>query len=128
MGYTVGWEQLPFSAYTYNNVITLVPTLIDPNTPFKVTSWGFVIGPSIDDCTAIERVPTQMTFSKTNRMPYTKDVMKALIVMVEFGAAHNLVHDDISNAAYIEALEEVHAQHPLLSYDQQKAYFISSQG
>ena len=121
MGYTVTWEQLSFSDFTYNNILELVPKVIQSN--FVITEWGFIIGDSIDDSSCIERNPTQMTFTKTNRYPYTKDVMKALILMVEFGAAKNLNHDDSDMSIYLNALEEVQTIHPLISYEQQKTYF-----
>jgi hypothetical protein len=121
MGYTVTWEQLSFSDFTYNNILELVPKVIQSN--FVITEWGFIIGDSIDDSSCIERNPTQMTFTKTNRYPYTKDFMKALILMVEFGAAKNLNHDDSDMSIYLNALEEVQTIHPLISYEQQKTYF-----
>ena len=126
MGYTVYWEQLPFSTFTYNNVINLIPKVISSNTNFRIESWGFIIGNDDDNCSVIERKPTQMTFSKTNRHPYTKEFMKALIIMVEFGAAYNLNHDDNDMGLYLEALEEVNARHPLVSYEQQKNTFSKS--
>jgi hypothetical protein len=62
---------------------------------------------------------------KTNYLPYTKDVMKTLIVMVEYGAASNLNHDDSDMTWYLDALEEVHAVQPLASYAMQKEYFMA---
>ena len=121
MGYTVTWEQLSFSDFTYNNILELVPKVIQSN--YVITEWGFIIGDSNDDSSCIERNPTQMTFTKTNRYPYTKDFMKALILMVEFGAAKNLNHDDSDMSIYLNALEEVQTIHPLISYEQQKTYF-----
>ena len=121
MGYTVTWEQLSFSDFTYNNILKLVPKVIQSNC--VITEWGFIIGDSNDDSSCIERNPTQMTFTKTNRYPYTKDFMKALILMVEFGAAKNLNHDDSDMSIYLNALEEVQTIHPLISYEQQKTYF-----
>jgi|UniRef100_A0A6C0EPC3 hypothetical protein len=121
MGYTVSWQQLPFSDFTYNNILKLIPKVIQSK--FETTEWGFIIGETVDDSSCIERNPTQMTFTKTNRLPYTKDFMKALILMVEFGAAKNLIHDDSDMSIYLNALEEVHAIHPIASYEQQKTYF-----
>jgi hypothetical protein len=121
MGYTVYWEQLSFSEFTYNNILKLIPKVIQST--FVITEWGFIIRESDDDSSCIERNPTQMTFTKTNRLPYTKDFMKALILMVEFGAAINLNHDDSDMSIYLNALEEVHAIHTLISYEQQKTYF-----
>jgi hypothetical protein len=51
--------------------------------------------------------------------------MKALIVMVEFGAATNLGHDDSDMSLYIKALDSVNAIHKLVSYEAQKKYFTS---
>lgn len=123
MGYTVSWEQLPFSDYSYNNVLILLPKVI--KSQCKVKPWGIVIGPTDDSCSCVERYPTMMTFSKTNRDPYTKDFMKLLILMVEYGAAQNLRHDDTDMTIYLEALEEVHTVHQLGSYYMQKTYFSS---
>jgi len=120
MGYTVEWEHLYFSDFTYNNILTLIPKVIQSTV--VVTDWGFMIGES-DHYSCIVRNGTQMPFTKTNRLPYTKDFMKALILMVEFGAAKNLNHDDSDMSMYLSALEEVHAIHPLISYEQQKTYF-----
>ena len=121
MGYIVDWQQLPFSDFTYNNILKLIPKVIQSK--LVITGWGFIIGDSDNDSSCIERNPTNMTFTKTNRLPYTKDFMKALILMVEFGAAKNLNHDDSDMSIYLNALEEVNAIHPLISYEQQKTYF-----
>jgi len=125
MGYTIGWTQYAFTDYTYNNVVSLVPRVIKAPTTFRLESWGFVVGIDDDNSFCVERRPTQMTFCKTNRMPYTLDAMKALILMVEFGAAAELVHDDNSMTWYLTALDNVHAVVPLASYEMQKAYFLS---
>jgi hypothetical protein len=124
MGYTVSWDQLPFSDITYNNILKLVPKVIKCN--FNIQEWGFVLSESLDDSSCIERYPTQMTYSKTNRLPYTKDLMKTLILMVEYGAAKDLNHDDKDMSMFLNALDEVHSIHPLVSYDQQKVYFLHS--
>ena len=121
MGYTVHWEQLPFSDFTYNNILKLIPKVI--NSKFVITDWGFMIIESEHEYSFIERNPIQMTFTKTNRLAYTKDFMKALILMVEYGAAKNLNHDDSDMSIYLNALEEVNAIHPLISYEEQKTYF-----
>jgi hypothetical protein len=43
--------------------------------------------------------------------------------MVEYGATSNLDHDDANMGLWMEALNEVNAVIPLLSYEQQKTYF-----
>ena len=122
MGYVVHWEQLSFSDFTYSTILKLVPKVV--KCTFIQTDWGFVIGEDDNNSACIERYPTQITGSKTNRMPFTKDLMKALILMVEYGAARNLDHDDSDMSIYLNALEEVHVIHPLMSYEQQKQYFL----
>lgn len=123
MGYTVHWEQLPFTDFTWNNLLKLVPKVI--HSDFKITEWGFVINDIVQEIgSCIERYPTQITGTKTNRLPYTRDFMKTLMLMVEFGAAKNLDHDDTDMSMFLNALEELHAIHPLVSYEQQKEYFL----
>jgi hypothetical protein len=123
MGYMVHWEQLRFSDFTWSNVLKLVPKVV--NCHFIQTTWGFVLSSSDDDSVCIERYPTQMTGSKTNRLPITKDLMKTLILMVEFGAAKGLDHDDKDMSMFLNALDEVHTIHPLMSYEEQKKYFTA---
>ena len=121
MGYTLHWNQLSFSDFTWSNVLKLVPKVI--KCKFTQTEWGFILSDSDDNCSCIERNPREPTYSKTNRDPYTKDMMKALILMVEFGAAQDLDHDDDDMSMWLSALEEVYAFYLLVSYEQQKAYF-----
>jgi hypothetical protein len=123
MGYMVHWEQLHFSDFTWSNVLKLVPKVV--NCQFLQTEWGFVLSTSDDNSAYIERYPTQITGSKTNRLALTKELMKTLILMVEFGAAKGLDHDDSDMSMFLNALEEVHDIHPLMSYEEQKAYFLS---
>ena len=117
----VHWQQLHFSDFTWSNVLKLVPKVVKCH--FTQTEWGFVLSSSDDDTACIERYPTQITGSKTNRLPLTKELMKTLILMVEFGAARSLGHDDTDMSLFLEALEDVHEIHRLVSYQQQKAYF-----
>jgi len=121
MGYTITWKQLPFTNDTYKLVTDLIPKVINVN--FTVEEKGFVVGNNDRDCLFIERFPKQITAVKTNRLPYTKDVMKTLIIMVEYNAAMNLDHDDQNMYYFLEALDEVHAIHYLDSYEEQKEYF-----
>jgi len=124
MGYTVSWEQIMFSKYTYNNVINVIKKVINPMVEFRCEGWGFVIGNDVDNCACITKDKSIINWVKTNRAPYTKEFMKALIIMVEYGAAHNLDHDDIDMTLYLDALDEVNNIHPLESYTLQKEYFI----
>ena len=125
MGYTVSWHQLQFSEFTYQSVLRLIRKVIHPSTTMWPQEGGFVIGANRYDSATIRRNPPYISFVKTNRLPYTKDLMKALILMVEFGAADDLSHDDSDQTLFLEALDEVNAIHALASYEQQKAYFNS---
>lgn len=125
MGYTIHWTQRQFTNFNYAAIVAVVPVVIDCK--FRLDDRGFIVGDNDDECLVIEFVPTQPTGVKTDRLPYTKDVMKTLIVMVEFGAALDLAHDDRDMAAFLVALEEVHAVRPLGSYRVQKMYFESGQ-
>jgi hypothetical protein len=126
MGYTISWYPLRFTDFTYTNILDLLPKIIDPSM-IHIQSWGFSIGGDCDNRVPFFRDGKQSPWEKTNRLPYTKEAMKALILMVEFGVTLHLDHDDNSMAWYLEALEDVHAKHPLVSYDQQKTYFIDLQ-
>ena len=123
MGYTVHWEQRPFSDFTWSNLLKLVPKVIACK--FTRTTWGFVLTEDDDSSVYIEQNPSQITAQKTNRLPITKDLMKTLILMVEFGAAQELNHDDNDMSMFLNALDEVNSIHPLVSYEEQKAYFLS---
>ena len=116
--YSVEWEQLPFSDFTWLNVIKLVPKVVKCD--FTWTYHSF----NLDSNTTIERIPRNFTVRKTDRLPYTKDLIKCLILMVEFGAAKNLKHSDYDNKIFIDALDEVNMIHPLVSYNEQKNYFM----
>ena len=125
MGYTVSWHQLQFSEFTYQSVLRLIRKMIHPSTTMWPQEGGFAIGASQYDRASIQRNHPYIGFVKTNRLPYTKEFMKALILMVEFGAAEDLRHDDSDQTLFLEALDEVNAVHALASYEQQKAYFNS---
>jgi hypothetical protein len=123
MGYTISWEPLRFTDFTYETVLSVVRRVISAR--LRVEHCGFLIGDDDDSCVAFARDGIQTPWEKTNRMPYTKEAMKALIVMVEYGVTENLDHDDSDMAWYLEALDAVHAKHPLVSYEQQRQYFVN---
>lgn len=124
MGYTISWMPLRFTDFTYNAILQIVPKIISPDCGLRIEHWGFVIGNGDNDNVPFRRDGAQTPWEKTNRLPYTKEAMKALIVMVEYGATENLDHDDSDMSWYLEALDEVHAIHPLQSYELQKRYFL----
>lgn len=127
MGYTISWHPLRFTDYTYQNIVAVIPKVISPECGFKVEPFGIYIGNDINNSIVFRRDALQAPWEKTNRMPYTKDAMKALILMVEYGVTEQLNHDDSSMEAYLDALDEVHQKHPLVSYAMQKRYFYDVQ-
>jgi hypothetical protein len=61
-------------------------------------------------------------FCKTQRLPYTKDVAKTILLMYEYGFIDCddcwiVMSDDDDNAYLKEALEELHAESPLVHYE-----------
>ena len=125
MGYTIRWQPLHFTDFSYNNVITTLPKVLRNSTELTQMPWGFIVGDNdTHENVAFGREePYLFCWSKTNRLPYTKEAMKALILMVEFGVTEGLDHDDMSMAIYLEALNEVNEKHPLKSYELQRKYF-----
>jgi len=132
MGYTISWEPLHFTDFTYNTIINAIPKVISNTSIFIEENWGFSVGErnsngsiNINQCVGFNMNNKNIlfTWSKTNRLPYTKDIMKVLILMVEYGVTYNLDHDDTDMSWYLTALDEVHAVRPLASYDLQKNYF-----
>jgi hypothetical protein len=123
---TISWLPLRFTDETYKEVVDTLPKIL--NTKLKVKPWGFVIGDSEDEYTAFSREGFQHSLVKTNRTPYTKELLKVLILLVEYDVTDELAHDDRDTTNYLEALEEVHAKFPLVSYNDQKRHFLRFHG
>jgi hypothetical protein len=126
MEYRLSWNRLRFTEYTYKTILAILPKVLSPDTTLLVAPQGFLIGPTNDETQRVvfNRNGIQDSWILMNRAPYTKDVMKALILMVEYGITEDLDHSDRKMTRYLEALDEVHAKHPLMSYEMQKAYFL----
>lgn len=122
MAYTVSWEQLAFSDYTWSSVLKLVPKVV--KCLFIPTKWDFTLKKG-EDSVRIERYPPQYVYSITPSILFAKDLIKALIVMVEFGGAKILKGDNKDMTIFLKALDEVQAIYNLASYEEQKAYFLS---
>ena len=125
MDYTISWDPLCFTYTTYIILLDILPKVLTPGCSFIIEDWGFSIGDSLHECVIFHYNGKQDNWDKTCRRPYTKDAMKALILMVEYGITKNLDHSDSTMIPYLEALEEVHSKYPLVSYEQQKSYFIN---
>ena len=125
MGYTISWEPVRFTHFTYTTVLALLPKILHADTTLRIEDWGFVIGESDDEYVSFARDGEQIPWAKTNRLPYTKEVMKALILMVEYGVTSKLDHDDDDMTWFLDALDEVHSIHFLESYEEQKVCFLN---
>ncbi len=63
------------------------------------------------------------TSCRTDQLAYKWDVMMACILMVEYGLAKDL--DATNNKDWLAVLDEVHAKHPLTTYEKQKDHFTT---
>lgn len=122
MEYTVTWEQLAFSDYTWSSVLKQIPKVV--TCKFIKTLWDFILKEG-DDKVRVERYPPQYVYTMTYSEPFVKDLIKALILMVEFGGAKIMTPDDRDMSIYLDALDEVHSICRLTSYEQQRDYFLS---
>ena len=107
--HTIYWNQKPFSEFIYNTFLSLVPSLLNPKTPFERTPWGFILGD--ERGIYIERRPS-LAYATTYDT-YLQDLLKVLILMAKFGLASDIYVDNL-DAEYLLALEEVHTMYPLL--------------
>jgi len=109
--YTIHWKQKLVSEFIYNTFLSLVPSIIDPETPFERTPWGFTLGG--ERGVYIER--RACAAYATAGQPYLRDLLRVLVLMAEFGLASNIHYGSIE-PEYLLALEEVHKMYPLSSY------------
>lgn len=122
MASTVTWEQLAFSDYTWSSVLKLVPKVV--TCKFIPTKWDFILKEGVDSI-RVERYPPQYVYTMTYSDPFLTNLIKTLILMVEFGAAKILKPDNKDISIYLDALDEVQNICQLASYEEQKAYFSS---
>lgn len=109
--HTIHWKQILVSEFIYNTFLSLIPSLLNPETPFERTPWGFTLGG--ERGVYIER--RACLAYATAGQPYVRDLLKVIILMAEFGMASNISYDGI-DSEYAVALEEVHRMYPLSSY------------
>ena len=124
MEYTISWEPLQITEYSYSSVLRLLPKVLSSSTLIKVEEWRFIIKNSSNELFYFNRAGLQKPWFKTSSVLFIKEVIKALILMVEYCITQNLDSEGISKSTYLEILEEVNSIHPLTSYVQQKNYFI----
>lgn len=127
MGYCVYWQPQSFSDPVYKKATFDIKKVIDPKLVIKEDKEGFSFETPEEGANQsfhISRNNYDQWFVKTSRLPYTHDVMMALIIMVEYGMASNLSSDDDDSSKFLAALNQVKTVFPdFLSYDSQLEYF-----
>jgi hypothetical protein len=124
MGYTIYWKNAEADNKTVSKTIDMIKQVIDHRHKIEVTTSGFQFDGgnetfSYRNCNVYDGCKAR------RRFPYTEDIMKALIIMVEMGLAKNPSHDgELSD--FLEPLEEVSNIMILQSYEYQKKYFSSN--
>jgi len=124
MGYTISWAPLRFSDFTYAGITEILPKIISEDSKLTIGPHGFSIGNDDDNRIYFPKDEPRWCWEKTNRKPYGREAMKALILMVEYGVTTALDHDDTDMTWYLNALDAVNSVWPLISYENQKKYFI----
>lgn len=129
MGFTVYWSRHPVMSSVFERFKTLLPDMLEHST-MQSTVSEVVLVPT-DDQLQPERFWTResssgFAFAKTSRTPYTTDVMRACILMVELGMARleSLSNDDEEAFPWLEQLDAVNRYLPLTSYEEQALYFV----
>ena len=122
MEYTITWEPLQITEYSYASVLRLLPKVLSSGTIIKVEEWGFTITNSSSELLSFNRagLQKQKPWFKTSSLLFIKEVIKALLLMVEYGVVQKLDFEGITRSTYLEMLEVVNRVHPLTSYSQQK--------
>jgi hypothetical protein len=122
MEYTITWEPLQITEYSYASVVRLLPKVVSSTTIIKVEHWGFTITSSSSELFYFNRggLQKQKPWFKTSSVLFIKEVIKALLLMVEYGVVQKLDFEGITRSTYLEMLELVNSVHPLTSVSRQK--------
>ena len=122
MGYTVYWISIHTDTETFNKFVKLAKELISLS-PI-VTESTFMVKPPIDqygESFFVSQYKDGFCCCNSRREPYTDDIFKCLIIMVELGMAKNISADDTEH--YYEILDFVNTKIPLTTYEYQKNSF-----
>ena len=125
MGFTVYWEAKSVSEDVFTTFITMVKAVLRPSVEVEVMPATFAFNPPEDrgETFYVSRLDNGFHSCKTYREPYTSDVLRCLILMVEHGMAFDIRADD--DIGYLKELNAVHSVHSLNTYNDQKDYFKS---
>ena len=123
MGYEIYWTNLETDRQTVYKTIEMIKLVIDHRHKIELTEHGFRFDAGHE--TFVYKSDNKASGCKTKgRFPYTEDIMKALIIMVEMGIAKKPFHDgDLTD--FLEPLEQVSDIMILKTYEDQKKYFSS---
>lgn len=104
---------------------TSLARVVRPTTVVEVTDSAVAFNPPEDrgETFYVSKDDAGFHFCKTSREPYTADVLRALVIMVELGMADNVRADD--DLGYMKELEYVHSILTLQTLESQKTYFKS---
>lgn len=129
MGFTVYWSRQSVSSSVFERFRTLLPDMLEHSTVQSTVSEVVLVPNEGSDST--ERFWTREScsggaFAKTSRTPYTTDVMRACILMVELNMARldSLYNDDEEEFSWTTQLVAVNRHFPLESYDKQASHFV----
>lgn len=126
MGYTLNWRRYNASDIAWSNSAKIIRNVLNPLTNLEVYDWGFAfVYDEWDDSICCVLRYENITFTKPID-EIKPDIMRALIVMTEFGIISEVGHSSLDMSDYITALKDVHTKHPLVSYDIQYAHFTSN--
>ena len=124
MGFSLYWTQTEVSVEVFKRFQHVLGGFLK-HAAFKRRDDGFVVFQTQNEddmCESFitERIPYCENYScKTNRLPYTEDVAKALVLMFEFGITNHISADD--NIYLKDALKDVHTIYPLAKYTEIEA-------
>jgi hypothetical protein len=126
MGFTIYWHSTPVDTATWKTFSNFIKTMVGPNdilAEYDTTSvlLEAVKGPA--ETFFVAQAHSGYHFCKTNRIiPFTREVMKTVIMMKEFGLAEDINSDD--NAMFLEVLEWMQEKaRPLKCYEDLKKKF-----
>ena len=125
MGFTVYWESKPVSEAVLATFATTLARVVRPTTVVEVTESAVAFNPPEDrgETFYVSKDDEGIHFCKTSREPYTADVLRALVIMVELGMAQDVRADD--DLGYMKELEYVHYILTIQTLESQKTYFKS---
>ena len=123
MGFTVYWESKPVSEKVLATFATTLKRVVRPGTLVEVTESAVAFNPPEDrgETFYVSKDDEGFHFCKTSREPYTADVLRALVIMVEIGMAQDVRADD--DLGYMKELDYVNSIVTLQTLESQKAYF-----